>query len=127
MLALEPLQGVRVVASPEALDAIPSEDGATVLRLAPDDVFVLDGLLDLAVADPHAIVAGEPGFVGSWLGPEELAAIVVPHIEWPLPAERPALAQGFVAGVPAKLWLTADGTLLLCAAAYAHELTDRLR
>ena len=65
--------------------------------------------------------------VGSWLGPEELAAIVVPHIEWPLPAERPALAQGFVAGVPAKLWLKADGALLLCAAAYAHELTDRLR
>ena len=55
------------------------------------------------------------------------------HIEWPLPTERPALAQGAVAGVPAKVWLP-DGTgagrvgdvLLLTATAYADELTDRL-
>jgi hypothetical protein len=28
--------------------------------------------------------------------------------------------------VPAKLWLTQDRALLLCAAAYAHELEERL-
>jgi hypothetical protein len=28
--------------------------------------------------------------------------------------------------VPAKLWLAEDRALLLCAAAYAHELEERL-
>jgi hypothetical protein len=36
------------------------------------------------------------------------------------------LAQGLVASVPAKIWLTDDRALLLCAAAYAHELARRL-
>jgi hypothetical protein len=36
------------------------------------------------------------------------------------------LAQGLIAGVPAGLWLTDNGALLLCAAAYAHELVERL-
>ena len=57
---------------------------------------------------------------------------VLPHLEWSLPVSRPALAQGTIAGVPAKLWLTTgpDGTertLLLAQAAYAEELEDRLR
>jgi hypothetical protein len=67
----------------------------------------------------------ESGFVGWWLTPEELDR-VVSHIDWPLPTERPVLAQGLVAGVPAKLWLAEDRALLLCAAAYAHELEERL-
>jgi hypothetical protein len=37
------------------------------------------------------------------------------------------MAQGFVAQVPAKLWLRADGSaLLICAAALAAELRERL-
>jgi hypothetical protein len=48
-------------------------------------------------------------------------------MEWPLPTERPALAQGSIAGVPAKLWLPARGdALVLTATAYAHELEQRL-
>ena len=130
MLALEPLRGLRVVAEPRAIDGLAPGEGALVLRLAPDDALVLDSSMTpetMRVADEHAIVEAEAGFAGCWLAPEELDEVIVPHVEWPLPAERPALAQGFVAGVPAKLWLTADGALLLCAAAYAHELTDRLR
>ena len=56
------------------------------------------------------------------------------HVEWPLPSERPALAQGAVAGVPAKVFLPdgiggagAGDVLLLTATAYADELMDRLR
>ena len=33
---------------------------------------------------PKAIVAPETGFVGCWLTPDELAAHVVPHIDWAL-------------------------------------------
>ena len=40
---------------------------------------------------------------------------------------RPALAQGQIAGVPAKLVLHADGSaLLLVACAARHELEERL-
>ncbi|MGD9705535.1 MAG: hypothetical protein AB7Q42_17385 [Acidimicrobiia bacterium] len=125
MLALEPLRGVRVVTSPEVLDNAPWTDRVVVLRFAPDDAMIL-GTSALEVSGEHAIVVDETGFVGCWLSPEDLVARVLPHVDWPLPEERPALAQGLVAGVPAKLWLTADQSLLLCAAAYADELSGRL-
>lgn len=126
MPALETLVGMRVVASPEALDAAHWSGQATVLRFAPDDAFAV-GATGVHVADEHAIVTHESGFVGFWVTPEELAERILPHIEWALPGSRPALAQGFVAGVPAKLWLTEDRALLLCTASYAHELAERLR
>lgn len=128
MRELETLPGVRVVAGPEALDAASwGED--PVLRLAPDDVFAIGASqADIAsqLADEHAIVELETGFVGIWLTKNELRDLVLPHVEWPLPHARPVLAQGFIAGVPAKLWLVDDRALLLCAAAHAHELTERL-
>jgi hypothetical protein len=123
--ALDRLAGLRVVADPAALDAAvwrgPAE--ITVLRLAPDDAFAI-GATDVDVDDEHAIVESEPGFVGAWFPVEAVAD----HIEWSLPAERPALAQGAVANVPARLWLPDDGdALLLTAAAHADELASRLR
>ncbi len=133
MRALEAMPGVRVVATPEALDRAPWAEQSIVLRLAPDDAFVIgapDGALGdgsaTSLADEHAIVEPETGFVGAWLTPDELGELVDTHIEWPLPPARPALAQGLVAGVPAKLWLEDERSLLLCAAAYAHELAERL-
>ncbi len=126
MRALETLPGLRVVATPESLDGALWSEDAIVLRFAPDDAFAI-GMSDVALADDGAIVEPERGFVGTWLTRDELVDHVQPHIEWPLPAARPALAQGLIAGVPAKLWLADDRALLLCAAAYAHELTERLR
>ncbi len=126
MRALETLPGLRVVATPESLDGALWSEDAIVLRFAPDDAFAI-GMSDVALAGDDAIVEPERGFVGTWLTRDELVDHVQPHIEWPLPAARPALAQGLIAGVPAKLWLEDDRALLLCAAAYAHELTERLR
>ena len=123
--AFERLPGLRVVADPGALDAARwlGED-VTVLRLAPDDAFAIDAT-GVDVDDEHAIVEPEVGFSGAWV---ELGA-VRRHVEWALPAERPALAQGFVATVPARVWLPGDGerVLLITAAAYADELAGRLR
>jgi len=126
VLALEVIRGLRVVAAPEALDAAPWGEDAVVLRFAADDAFVV-AAIEIDLADEHAIIADETAFVGGWLTDDDLDEWVVPHIEWPLPDARPALAQGFIAGVPAKLWLTDGRTLLLCPAAYAHELSERLR
>jgi hypothetical protein len=122
--ALERLHGLRVVADPAALDAARWHgDDVTVLRFAPDDAFGL-GAVAVDVDDAHAIVEPEAGFVGGWLPLDA----VLPHLEWHLPIERPALAQGTVAGVPAKVWIPTEGNaLLVTAAAYAAELAGRLR
>ena len=124
MRAPDPHPALRVVASPEALDGLSLPDERPMLRLAPDDLMVI-GAASVEVSGDHLVV-DETGFVGWWLTPEELREQVVPHVDWPLPTTRPALAQGLVAGVPAKLWLAEDRALLLCAAAYAHELQERL-
>ena len=123
MPALDRLRGVRVVADSGAMDrATWHGDDVTVLRFAPDDAFGL-GARTVDIDDPHGIVEDEPGLVGAWLDPAEIE----PHTEWPFPSERPALAQGSIAGVPAKLWLPARGeALVLTAVAYAHELEVRL-
>lgn len=123
MRAPEPLPGIRVVAAPAALDALAWPDGVTPLRFAADDLFAL-GATTAALLG--ALVEEERGFVGWWLTVEELHDHLLEHVDWPLPAERPALAQGLIAGVPSKLWLTHDRVLLLTAAAYAHELVERL-
>jgi hypothetical protein len=119
------LPGTRIVAPPEALDAMTWPGDVVTLRLAADDLLVL-GQAIVAWSDMAALLEQESGFVGWWLTPGELRDEVLPHVEWPLPTGRPALAQGLVAGVPAKVWLSEDRTLLLCAAAYAHELEERL-
>jgi len=118
------LPGLRVVADPAALDAARWQgNDLTILRLAPDDVFAI-GATGVEVDDEHAIVEAEPGFAGAWLPLDEVAH----HVEWSLPTERPALAQGAVANIPARIWLPDDGhALLITAAAYADELESRLR
>jgi hypothetical protein len=112
-----------VVADPQAIDAL---EARIALRVATDDVLVLDDARP-AVDDPHAIVVAERGLVGWELGPDEVTELAHGYIEWELPSSRPAVAQGFVAQVPAKLWLREDGTaLLICAAALAAELLERV-
>ena len=128
MLALETVEGYRLAADAADLDKLIVEN-VLVLRFAPDDVFGVllqpDGWLDLENSST-AIVVKEAGFVGCWLSSDELAVRVLAHVDWALPEARPVLAQGLIAGVPAKLWLESGRALLLCAAAHAHELADRL-
>jgi len=123
--APESLPALRVVASPATLDGLAWPDGVTALRLATDDLLII-GKAMVALDDEPAIVEKDAGYAGWWLTPDEFADAVLPHVDWALPVTRPVLAQGLVAGVPAKIWLTDDRALLLCAVAYAHELAERL-
>lgn len=123
MRAPEPLIGSRIVAGPDVLDGVMVPGGLVALRIAANELFVL-GKFKLICPDPM-VQEDERGYVGWWLSADELDA-VARHVEWSLPQMRPALGQGLVAGVPAKLWLGTDRALLLCAAAYAHELVERL-
>jgi hypothetical protein len=122
--APELLPALRVIAAPEALDDLTLAGEHPALRLAPDDMLVI-GAASAEVVGEHLLV-DEAGFVGWWLTPDEVTSHLLPHVDWPLPTARPALAQGLIAGVPAKLWLEEDRALLLCPAAYAHELMERL-
>jgi hypothetical protein len=123
----ERLEGWRVVARPDALDALePAPGQAIALRLAPDDLLVL-GLTEAPrIDDPDAIVVAERGYVGWTLDETERAALLRHHVEWEPGPDRPALAQGLIAGVPAKLWLDERSALLLCPAAYAAEMEARI-
>ncbi len=126
MPALEPIRGLRVVANAAALDAARwSGADVAVLRFAPDEALALGATGVDIDDDADAIVVAEAGFSAGTVTLD----VVLPHLEWSLPAERPALAQGSIAGVPVKLWIpTDDGTgFLVVAAAYADELLDRLR
>jgi hypothetical protein len=123
------MHGLRVVADPAALDRASwrGDRDVTVLRLAPDDALAV-GARAVDIVDEHAIIEEEAGFVGVWLTAEEFEAWVLPRIEWPLPEDRPTVAQGSIAGVPAKLWLrVTGGALLLAPTAFADELAGRLR
>lgn len=122
----ERLAGWRVIAEPAALDAVVWTADATPVRISPDDTFVIGGAAP-TLSDPHAIVTPEHGFVGASLTAAELAHLAERHIEWALPTALPALAQGQIAGVPAKLILHADGSAqLLVATAAHHELAERI-
>ncbi|HEY4611045.1 MAG TPA: hypothetical protein VIH06_17650 [Ilumatobacteraceae bacterium] len=119
----EPLTGLRVVAAPAAIDAAMLPTGATVLRIATDDVFVT-GVSSLTIDDPFAIIEPEFTFVQWQLTTAEFAD-VVNHIEWALPA-RGTLGQGLIAGVPAKIVISDDHVMLIVSAGLAHELSARL-
>jgi hypothetical protein len=123
---LKAVHALRVVAEAAALDAAvwtgPAVGQVTILRVAPDEAIAIDAL-EVEVADDHAIVVHEDGLVVATCD----LADIQHHVDWPLPTERPALAQGAVAGVPAKVLIRRDGSVdLYTWAAYGHELATRL-
>ncbi len=124
MPALEPVAALRVVASPAALDGARwSGADVDVLRTAPDEAIGL-GATDVEVDEPDAIVEPEAGFVVALLDDDDLRAVAA-HTDWELPSATGELAQGKVAGVPAKI-VGGRPALLVTNAAYADELRERL-
>jgi hypothetical protein len=121
---LEIVAGIRVVAAPDALDAARWQGAdVDVLRIAPDEALAL-GASSAAVDDPDAIVEPEVGFAVALLDAAETRSLAA-HTDWPIPEAAGALAQGKIAGVPARL-LIGDPTLLVVQAAYVDDLKARL-
>ena len=127
--------GLRVVARPDALDTAvwcvaegSSDRGRpSVLRFAPDEAFGMVGLGgSVEIDDPFAIVVEEAGFISISFEVEEFEHFVAPHVEWPIPEQRPTFAQGAIAGVPAKIDVHGGQATVLVARAYADELLTRL-
>ena len=132
--ALEPmrfttLMAVRITAKPAAIDAASWPAGAIMVRVAPDDALVIDATVDdaaaVAAADPHAIIEPEAMFRGAWLDAGQLDALVH-KLEWALPLDRPALAQGMACGLAVKIVLLEDRTMLIVSSSAFHEVPERL-
>ena len=124
MPALEPVAAIRVVASSAALDrARWAGEGVDVLRTAPDEALGL-GATGVEVDDADAIVEAESGFVVGLLDSGDLRSVEA-HTEWPLPMTSGELAQGKIAGVPAKV-VGGTPALLVTHAVYADDLERRL-
>ena len=126
--------GMRVTATPAALDrAVWHDDGRgvdefepLVLRLAPDDALAI-GATGVDIDDEHAIIEREVGFLALMFPADEFADVVVPHLDWPAPLQRPAFAQGAIAGVPTKLYIDTTGSaIVFVMASYVDDLRSRL-
>ena len=127
MPALEGFTGTRIVARPQAIDGAVWPEGALVFRLAPDEVLVTAAVNAAAIDDPHAIVERETGFSCVWLDHVAAIDVLERECDWELPDERPAFAQGIVAGLPVKVWFERDRVLFIVASPFAADLMERLR
>ena len=129
VLAPESVAGLRVVAEAASLDGARwSGDGPiTLVRIASDEAFAI-GATAVDLDDPEAIVEPEAGFSVATLDEAALEGLLA-HVEFRLPDDRPALVQGKVAGVPAKLLLRGGSApaLLVVQTAYVADLEARLR
>ena len=126
--------GVRVVASPDALDAAdwqdagpgPDEFEPLILRFAPDEAFAV-GATGVHLDDPEAIVEPELGYTAILFPVDEFIDVVLPSLEWALEPTRPAFGQGSIAGVPAKLYIDSTGAAtVFVMGAYLDDFLSRL-
>ena len=126
--------GVRVVASPDALDAAdwqdagpgPDEFEPLILRFAPDEAFAV-GATGVNLDDPEAIVEPELGYTAIMFPVDEFIDVVLPRMEWALEPTRPAFGQGSIAGVPAKLYIDSTGAAtVFVMGAYLDDFLSRL-
>jgi hypothetical protein len=121
VLACNPILATRIVGTAAALEAA-DWSAYNIVRLASDEMLVLGAdAADLALTDEH-------GWAAAHLDAAALADLISRHIEWSVPTTRPAVAQGQIAGVAAKLHLPvgSDGATLLVHVSLAHELQERV-
>ena len=125
MFELKQISATHIVATSAALDKTTWPAEALVLRIASDEVLVIPPVEALNVDDLHAIVIPEGGFAAGWVAAAEALAFLERACEWELPRQRPALAQGAVAGVPVKLWLEEERVLFVVPGPYVYDFAER--
>jgi hypothetical protein len=121
---LEAVSASRIAAKAAALDTARWPAGSLALRIAPDEVLLIGGGRP-QVDDPHAMVVADGGWCGVWLPAEQAYPFLRGAAAWPMPDDRPAFAQGMVAGLPVKLWLEDDRVLFIVPAAFATDFEER--
>lgn len=115
----------RIVALPEALITAVWPTESQTLRIASDELLIFPPLDNITLTDPSAIILTDGSFAGVWLDEAEALPLLSQHCEWEIPSERPAFAQGAVAGVATKLWFENGRVLLIVPASMAAEFRER--
>ncbi len=123
VVARELVAAVRIAADPNALDTAEWPADATEMRLAPDEVLLLD-MLDAAAPEPHAIVFPDTGWVRFVLSPEDGARLFEGAATWPPPSL--GFGQGAIAGIPAKVVVGPERWCIVVQAVLADDFEDRL-
>lgn len=123
-VARQVVAAVRIAARPEALDSASWPADATVLRLAADEVLLLDAL-DAGPPEPDAIVFADMSWVRFVLGASSGREVMARAAAWPPPSQ--GLGQGMVAGIPVKLVVGESNWWFVVAAVIADEFDERLR
>ncbi len=77
------------------------------------------------VDDLHAIVREDAGWSGVWVNRAPSEAYLQASCSWPRPSVRPAFAQGAIAHLPVKLWLTEERTLFVFPTALTADFVER--
>lgn len=129
MRAPESMVVARIVATPDALDRAVWPSDTIVCRTAPDEVLLFDydaAAARNAVADPHAIIRTDTGWVGVTMAPDEARTWLSRTADWPLPQSAPAFLQGLATGLPVKVWWAADAVRIFTPAPYAADFAERL-
>lgn len=119
----EVVAAVRIVAPPSSLDTAVWPGGATAVRVAPDEVLVVDAL-EVNPPDPEAIVFPDTSWVRHRLSPADGAAVMAGAASWPPPTA--GVGQGMVAGVAAKLVVGPEEWWLLVQGVVAAEFGARI-
>ncbi len=122
---LEPLDCVRVVTTPAALAGAAWSPEVVVLRTAPDEAIVVGSDVP-PLDDPHAIIESDRGWHGAWVEISAAETFLASAADWSLPEQRPALAQGMVAGLSVKVWIDSERALFVVSHTVADELIERL-
>lgn len=126
MQELSRMLATRIVAQPDALDALEVGEGAIGLRISADELLIFPPQ-PVEISDPYAIVIEDGSFSGGWFTMEEALDFLLHNTEWELPNDRPAFAQGSVAGVATKLYFEEDRVLIIVPSPYTHEMEERMR
>lgn len=119
----EVVDAVRIAADPAALDSATWPVDTTPVRIAADEILLLDAV-DAAAPEAHAIVFPDTGWVRFVLGAADGAQLIAHAATWPAPIR--GLAQGAVAGIAAKVIVGAERWWVIVPGAFADEFEARM-
>lgn len=116
---------IRVIATVSALDATQWPRAGAILRLAPDEVLVLDPREPMPeIADPHAIVFDDEGWVRYRTTREDGVELMAQLADWPTP--ETGFAQGRVGGIATKVVVRSETLWFVVPATFAHDFGVRI-
>ena len=116
----------RVVTTEKSADSLLPPPNTLLIRTAFDELLIIPST-DIEIDDPHAIIVhDDASYAGCWLDMDTALNFLSYTCEWELPTERPAFAQGAVAGIATKLHFEQNRVLFIVGSHVAHEMAEHM-